>query len=435
MSVTTGEHQDAPKELVLRELECILASPGFRSSKRSRVLLQYLVEHALAGDNDNLKERMIGMQVFSRDADYDTGQDSIVRVAANDVRKRLTDYYSHKVKNAGDSGVRIRLEAGSYLPEFELSEGDAGQAELAPHEPKGLAAGARLSIWRIAVPAFLLGCLAVYFGLSLRGPRTSGTVAGSPSQWTPALRKFWTPIAYDRTPVLIAYETRYFLFAGGLAIRDVNANTPSMADRSPSLSAVKKLFPDRQFRETSNYAETGGTQAVFFITRLLSPTKPAVSAKPFIDVTGDDLKRDHLVFLGKPSGDPTIRAALERGVFQDLGQGRIRVKTPAHGEPSEYVPQFDPEDPSRWGVKYALISVLSGADTGKRMLILTGAGTDELRALGAYVTSPETVGDLIRHVQKPSGELPQFYQVLIKAQLRSESPVQVEYVTHRALER
>src|ERR1019366_10021792 len=68
--------------LVSEELERILHSHAFAGSERSCSLLRYLVEHALSGDEPALKERIIGMELFGRDASYDTGNDAIVRVSA-----------------------------------------------------------------------------------------------------------------------------------------------------------------------------------------------------------------------------------------------------------------------------------------------------------------------------------------------------------------
>src|SRR6266545_2814208 len=81
------------RQAVLAELERILASPSFRGTKRSQDFLTYVVNHALDGRTECLKERSIGADVFGRRADYDTGDDSIVRVKASEVRKRLAQYY------------------------------------------------------------------------------------------------------------------------------------------------------------------------------------------------------------------------------------------------------------------------------------------------------------------------------------------------------
>lgn len=99
---------------VRAHLDEVLASPSFRSSQRSQQFLRCVVVHALDGHVEALKERLIGEEIFGRPVDYDTGQDSIVRVKANEVRRRLSQFYeSHP-----DSVVRIDMPSGSYAPHF-----------------------------------------------------------------------------------------------------------------------------------------------------------------------------------------------------------------------------------------------------------------------------------------------------------------------------
>jgi len=51
------------------------------------------VEQTLAGNEDNLKERTLGVEVFHRTPDYDTNLDPVVRLCAGEVRKRIAQYY------------------------------------------------------------------------------------------------------------------------------------------------------------------------------------------------------------------------------------------------------------------------------------------------------------------------------------------------------
>src|ERR1700757_813651 len=97
------------------ELERILQSPGFRTSKRSQEFLRYIVSTSLDGRFDELRERVIGFQVFQRLPDYDTGEHSIVRVKANELRKRLAQFYSEQEEQPV---VQIHLPKGSYTPEY-----------------------------------------------------------------------------------------------------------------------------------------------------------------------------------------------------------------------------------------------------------------------------------------------------------------------------
>ena len=92
----------------------MLRSREFSASERSCTFLRYLVERALDGSGHQLKERTIGVDVFGRDATYDTGKDAIVRVSANGVRKRLLAHYA-KAGPGARAGERADLPAGGQL--------------------------------------------------------------------------------------------------------------------------------------------------------------------------------------------------------------------------------------------------------------------------------------------------------------------------------
>ena len=120
----TGPPVATPQEVFLPEpatvrlqLERLLASPHFRNSKRCQALLTYVVDAFLVGALDRVKERIIGFQVFQRDAGYDTNQDSVVRTTAAEIRKRLAQYY---LEAGHEDELRLFLPAGSYVPEFRL---------------------------------------------------------------------------------------------------------------------------------------------------------------------------------------------------------------------------------------------------------------------------------------------------------------------------
>lgn len=97
------------------ELRKIFASEAFRGGRRAQDFLQLVVEHALAGRLDSLRERMLGAEMFGRPVDYDTANDAVVRVKASEVRRRLAQYY-RSLESPPE--VRIELSPGSYVPQF-----------------------------------------------------------------------------------------------------------------------------------------------------------------------------------------------------------------------------------------------------------------------------------------------------------------------------
>lgn len=109
------ELNPAQAEEVRDHLQEILNSQWFATSKRAQDFLRLVVEHALAGEHELLRERMIGAEMFHRSVDYDTANDPVVRVKATEVRKKLGSYY---LEHAGYARVRIQLPSGTYVPRF-----------------------------------------------------------------------------------------------------------------------------------------------------------------------------------------------------------------------------------------------------------------------------------------------------------------------------
>jgi TolB-like protein/tetratricopeptide (TPR) repeat protein len=129
-------------ELVRLHLKEVARSHAFAGSKRAQDFLHLIVGHALEGEVDSLRERMIGAEMFGRPVNYDTGSDSVVRVKATEVRKKLAQFY---LESNGKPAVRIELPIGSYVPRF-VFEPSAAQAV------SGNGAGSALSSGQTLVP-------------------------------------------------------------------------------------------------------------------------------------------------------------------------------------------------------------------------------------------------------------------------------------------
>src|SRR5579883_1904835 len=123
------ELDEVREQAVRAELAHLLESASFRTSKRSREFLQYIVEHTMHGPSGSLKERSIGVELFQLPQDFDPGQHTIVRVTANEVRKRLAQHYVSE--NGNPHAVRIDLSAGSYKAGFRWETPDSEDAVVA----------------------------------------------------------------------------------------------------------------------------------------------------------------------------------------------------------------------------------------------------------------------------------------------------------------
>src|SRR4051794_41397346 len=136
--IDTTPLSDSQTQEVRAELTRLLESSAFRTSKRCREFLEYIVDHSLNGPTGSLKERSIGVELFQLPQDFDAGQHTIVRVTANEVRKKLAQHYL--AENGTYHPVRIGLPPGSYSAEFKW-EAPAAAAPAAEAQPAdGIAA-------------------------------------------------------------------------------------------------------------------------------------------------------------------------------------------------------------------------------------------------------------------------------------------------------
>jgi len=83
----------ANREAVLDELQRVLNHSTFKDTKRLKRFLEYVVMETLDGRGARLKGYSLGIEVFDRADDFDPQGDTIVRVQAGQLRRRLDLYY------------------------------------------------------------------------------------------------------------------------------------------------------------------------------------------------------------------------------------------------------------------------------------------------------------------------------------------------------
>lgn len=120
-------------EQIQRQLERILSSTFFVQSERLRKFLSLAVEMTLEGKKDQLKEYLIGTEVYGRGTSYDPSQDSIVRTEARRLRMKLKNYYETAGRH---DPIFIYFRSGTYVPLFRHNEfGHIEETSQAKNEP------------------------------------------------------------------------------------------------------------------------------------------------------------------------------------------------------------------------------------------------------------------------------------------------------------
>lgn len=113
MPSTTGKREERA------ELEAVFASGTFSRAPGLAQMLNYVCTKYFEGQSDQVKEYNIAVEALGRSADFDQKRDSIVRVEAHRLRKRLSEYYE---REGASHRVRIILPSGQYVPQFVVIE-------------------------------------------------------------------------------------------------------------------------------------------------------------------------------------------------------------------------------------------------------------------------------------------------------------------------
>jgi tetratricopeptide (TPR) repeat protein len=131
----------------------ISAWDGLARSERLRSFLEYLVEETLAGRGSAIKAKTIGMDAYGYTVDELDGRESVVRVDAGRLRRKLEEYYGDVGK---EDVVRLSLPKGGYTPTFERTAQAVAETSREVAQQKFSKFG-RWSVGAVVVAAIIFG--------------------------------------------------------------------------------------------------------------------------------------------------------------------------------------------------------------------------------------------------------------------------------------
>jgi TolB-like protein/Tfp pilus assembly protein PilF len=168
----SGALEHVSPEIIRSQLEKLLASRTLAPSQQLCRLLRFVVDQETSGQGDQLKEYLLGVEVFRKDESFDPRIDPVVRTEARRLRNKLTDYYAEEGRN---DPVVIDLPKGSYRPVFRA--GPAGTA-IAPATSAALTRNRRTLLAAFFVVA--LGAGAIYWWTRRSAPPVMPSIAVLP---------------------------------------------------------------------------------------------------------------------------------------------------------------------------------------------------------------------------------------------------------------
>ena len=167
------------------------------------------------------------------------------------------------------------------------------------------------------------------------------------------------------------------------------------------------------------------------LSELLSTRKRNVLLTRSSIVSWEQIVDDDVVFVGPPKFNPQLQAA---AMAQDIviePEG-IRNNKPQPGEPVFLPDRLVPEKPSE-GETHALISRTPGLSGVGELLVIAGNASSDTLAAAEWLTEPLRARELVRRLRTPSGDLPRYFQVVVKVAFKQGVPVQSSYVFHHVL--
>ena len=436
------------------QLEKIVNSHVFHGAEALKSFLQFVVKKSLEGQESDLKEYTIAMEVFGRSENYDPRIDSLVRVQAARLRSKLEEYYT---SDGNGDKVLIHLPKGHYVPAFgylhpdirkELLEADHAGKPFLPldallsRREEFLRKLPQVLFFGLVVTCFFLSALAYRYHLEAKEARQYLISNRIDPGFINEISPFWGDFLSNRSPLLIAYSNA--VFQGNLV--------DGLKYWLPPDSSPPALLPAPMSRSAQNSATTdvytgiGEVMGVYFLGSLFWKTGTPFRVERSLLLNWETVKAQNLVFLGGPVENLLLRRLpqeqdfvyqaerVEKGVPKFVVLNRKPQKT----EQGSYASVIEGASQSTVTEDYALISMLRALDPSRRLLILSGITTLGTQACAEYVTKPEYVRELIKQLNisgntsKP--KLPSYYQVLLKVKINDSVPVQTSYVTHHVLE-
>jgi hypothetical protein len=393
-------------------MERVLRSREFSASERSCALLRYLVERALDGSGHQLKERTIGVDLFGRDAAYDTGKDAIVRVSANTVRKRLLAYYAKAGLAREAGGVQISLPAGSYMLEFHVLP--PGQEEGAPGSHPSLPSSAPTPRWRWPATAWAaIGVLGVACGLLVwYNHQLVSRVPPAPGmEFLP-----WSQFGSQKVVWVGLTDSNYTIYSNVVAKRGLTLDEYLGEQWTGNFGgALASVSP----RSGNQYTSVVSAVAASRISAMLETTGRTALLVPVRRLRMEQFKGEQpVILLGSSISNPWVEVFRENLTFSIEVDPATRFQyvgnhAPARGEPARWQPTPATASP---GIAYAVLSLIPNL-TGKGwVLLVAGTSAEGTGAASELLTDPARLRkELIARGINPTGRV-QKLELLLRVQ-------------------
>jgi hypothetical protein len=376
---------DAPR--IREQLNRLLAHPLFANSRRYPVLLAYVVEQTLLGHASDLKERTIGVEVFSKDPSYDANADPVVRITAKEVRSRLKQYYYEFSQPAE---LIIDLPTGSYVPSFRepdripepvieepIERVPAPEISVSlPEPPPPVPSRVWRLRWVISTGIAMLVILAGAAGL-LAGLRYK------PEPPPPSnMERFWAPVTASGNPTT---------FCLGEPAKNIDVGAINNFDTPVGNSKPEPLY----FR--LHYSGSLALADVITLTRTvaaLASRHKSFRVVPASEATFGQLREGPIVLIGAFDNIWTLRVTQKLRFGFESEDGVALLVDRNSQKKTTWATAWDLPY-QKLSRDYAIVARIHDKTTGQPVIIAAGISEEGTEAAGEILYNPEYLESLL----------------------------------------
>ncbi len=382
----------------------VTTSPTFQKSNRAQELLRFLYERSLTDSGGTLHEQQIGVEVFGRTAGYDTAQDTLVRVQASQLRKKLQQYFASEGR---DEPVVIEVPKGSYAPVFRNRQAEA------PEEPRTNAPLRRAwhQVNRRMLSLALLGLIGLISVLwaTITLPRY-GTVRDA----RPTVDRLWHDMFANGRPVcLVPSDANLVLFQNmlhqQLSLTDyLDKGFTRLADERLPNPEERARGRDLMSRSLTSIADTHLVGVFSVLNAANRIPMEVIFARDF---GMSYLRSQNVILLGSRRSNPWIESFEGSLNFRSERQENpplvsFRNHSPLPGERATY-----PVDWNRRG--YCRVAFLPNLARSGNVLIISGTDMISTEAGGEFVSSEHWIQSLYSSLKVTGKTRFPYFEVLL----------------------
>jgi hypothetical protein len=412
------------RELVAR----IVESRHFNRSPRQSGFLRYLCNSVFEHPGRELHEQHIGVELFRRDAGYDTSLDNIVRVNASELRKRLALYFENE---GASEPVILEIPRGGYTPSFvpRLAPDPVPVSAPPPPDPAP-PRNPRTAFWigLLSLTCLLLLASTVWLALRNRDLRRNRPFD------TPALGLLWSRILPENGSADLVVADSSLSLLQDILHRSVSLQHYLSHDYISQMQEIARpLDREAEVNWLTSRRYTSLADIDLVATILRASRGGGFSVQFARDYSADRFRSANAVFIGSKRSNPWVEVFEDQMNFridydEASAEPLIRNRRPVPGEPLTYrLADHTIDTPDAFSV----VAFLPNQNRTGNVLIIAGSGMQGTRAAGDLVTSEVEFAHLLDRFGHPWPAKLRHFELLLKTRIMGGSVRGLEIVSQR----